>query len=118
MTPERGSVTPIEALQYDPEAQLAERHRQETPWLDHMELRPGDLVSFERWTVSSGGEPGILQFNWFALHTGLLVSWQRTPSNRTSEFRVLLPDGLSTLQLYDSEADRMRARLLQRRQLS
>ena len=111
-------MTPIEALQKDPEAQLAERHRQETPWLDHEQLRPGDLVSFERWAASSNGEPGILQFDWFALHTGLLISWQRAPSNRSSEFRVLLPDGLSTLRLYDSEADRMRARLVQGRQLS
>ena len=41
-------MTPIEALQQDPEAQLAERHRQESPWLDHEQLRPGDLVSFQR----------------------------------------------------------------------
>ncbi len=110
-------MTPIEALQQDPEAQLAERHRQESPWLDHEQLRPGDLVSFERWAASSNGEPGILQFDWFALHTGLLVSWQRATRRRASVFRVLLPDGLSTLRLYDSEADRMRARLVQGRQL-
>ena len=111
-------MKPIEALSQDPEAQRLERNRQEFPWLDHEQLRPGDLISFERWTASASGEPGILRFDWFALHTGLLVSWQRTPSNKASEFRVLLSDGMSNLRLYDSEADRMRARLVQKRQLS
>lgn len=111
-------MTPVEALSHDPEAQRLERNRQETPWFDHEQLRPGDLIAFERWAASDIGEPGMLQFYWHALHTGLLVRWRRTPSNRASEFELLLGDQVTQLRVYDSEADKIRVSRLQKRQLT
>ena len=103
-------MTPIEALQHDPKAQLAEKHRQKMPWLDHEQLRPGDLISLEEWASR--------YWEWQTLCTGLLVSWQRTPRNDGSEFEILSPDGLDVFRVYDEDAHEVRACLVHRRQLS
>ena len=115
-------MTPIEALQHDPKAQLAEKHRQKMPWLDHEQLRPGDHIAIEEWAATgySGNEPGLLkpQYEWYTSYTGLLVSWRRTPSNDGSEFEILTSDGLDVFRVYDCDAHEVRTCLVQRRQLS
>lgn len=98
-------MTPIEALQHDPKAQLAEKHRQKMPWLDHEELRPGDYITIEEW------DQRICK--WHASYSGLLVSWWRTPSNVGSEFKILTSDGLDFFRIYDEDAHEARTRLVQ-----